>query len=142
MMLHRNWTDLVKLAFTASAIIVITAFVCARWRKPLVKPKTRRLAFRVDDIPFKDESELDHKIRSLLEQDPDLQGAVATLSRHSLMPRDEHALCATFSITTSISGENLCARLNKAGNGHSYYYSCKFEGITPLYENKSGADVE
>ncbi|KAL5592378.1 hypothetical protein FOBRF1_013404 [Fusarium oxysporum] len=33
-------------------------------------------------------------------------------------------------------------QLRRAGNGHPYSYTCKFEGITPLYEDKNGADVD
>ncbi|KAH6881035.1 hypothetical protein B0T10DRAFT_609236 [Thelonectria olida] len=64
------------------------------------------------------------------------------MARHSLVPHGNDSLCATISIITSLSADDLSAQLRRAGNGHPYSYTCKFEGITPLYEDKNGADVD
>ncbi|EPS29040.1 hypothetical protein PDE_03987 [Penicillium oxalicum 114-2] len=64
------------------------------------------------------------------------------MSLHSLTPRDKRFLCATVSITTPLSGEDLCARLRRTGTCYPYSYTCRFDGITPLYENESGGDVD
>ncbi|OQE13144.1 hypothetical protein PENFLA_c053G03067 [Penicillium flavigenum] len=49
---------------------------------------------------------------------------------------------ATVYITTPLSGEDLCARLHRSGKCYPYSYTCKFDGITPLYEDEKGADVD
>ncbi|KAJ5887721.1 hypothetical protein N7495_007762 [Penicillium taxi] len=102
----------------------------------------KRLTFRVDNIPNSDTKELEHIIKSFAEQDPDLQRAVATMTCHRLTPRDKHFACATISITTLLSGEDLCARLGRSSKGSQYIFTCRFDGITPLYEDENGADVD
>ncbi|KAJ5900022.1 hypothetical protein N7495_004766 [Penicillium taxi] len=138
---YKIWADLAKIVATASIVIVVTALL-VRWRQPLEVPKPKRLTFRVDNIPINDTKELEHNIKSFAEQDPDLQRAVATIICHRLTPRDKHFFCATVSITTSLSGENLCARLSRTSKCYPYTFTCRFDGITPLYEGESGADVD
>ena len=140
---YNIWADGVKLVATVTIVIMVTALI-VRWRQPLEapKPKPKRLTFRVDNIPINGSNELDHNIRCIAEQEPDLQRAVSTMAQHSLTPRDKHSLCATVSITTVLSGEDLCTRLHRAGNCYPYSYTCRFDGITPLYDDRNGADVE
>lgn len=95
-----------------------------------------------DDIPTDQTDNLDRNLKSILEEVLDLRGDADTMARHSLVPHGNDSLCATISIITSLSADDLSAQLRRAGNGHPYSYTCKFEGITPLYEDKNGADVE
>lgn len=136
-----TWTELFKLVITATIVSVVTTFLVRR-RQPLEAPKPRRLSFRVDNIPIQDANKLDRNLRSFAEHNPDLQRAFTTMSCHSLTPRDKHFVCATVSITTPLSEADLCTRLYRTGKCYLYSYTCKFDGITPLYEGESGADVE
>ncbi|KAJ6102456.1 hypothetical protein N7486_004883 [Penicillium sp. IBT 16267x] len=140
-MLYNIWADFAKIVVTASIVIVITALLVRR-RQPLESSKPKRLTFRVDNIPINETKELEHNIKSFAKQDPDLQRAVATIVCHRLTPRDKRFVCATVSITTSLSGEDLCARLRRTSKSYLYSFTCRFDGITPLYEDESGADVD
>ena len=100
------------------------------------------IVFRVDEIPPSDQYELDENIRSVVEQDTVLGEVVDTLFRRSLAPYGDY-LCATFSITTSLLPENLVKQLGQASKRkHDYKYTCKFLGITPLYDAQGDAEVE
>ncbi|KLU88157.1 hypothetical protein MAPG_07144 [Magnaporthiopsis poae ATCC 64411] len=107
-------------------------------------PEPKRLAFRVNDIPIDHTDVLDLTLRSIVEQDSVLRGTAATITCRSLAPQDDQFACATVSISTSLTGDDLCNRLHKAGKEqpYTYSYTCKFDGITPLYDAKSGADVD
>ncbi|KAK2035755.1 hypothetical protein LZ31DRAFT_601892 [Colletotrichum somersetense] len=127
-----------------AVIVCLAAVVLSRrfvWsRSVTLKPKT--LTFRVDDIPIDHANTLESNLRSIAERDPVLRDAAATIVRRSLAPKDKETVCATVSTTTPLSGEDLCARLRKGGRVYPYSYSCKFEGVTPLYDAKNGADVD
>ncbi|KAJ6033774.1 hypothetical protein N7444_011545 [Penicillium canescens] len=146
---------LLKLVVTATIVIMLTAFrfmltafrfmltaVRARRRQPLEAPKPKSLTFRIDDIPIDHTKELVRNIRSVAKHDPVLRGAAATIVHHSVAPKDKRFICATVSITTPLSGEDLCARLHRSGKCYPYSYTCKFDGITPLYEDEKGADID
>ncbi|KAL8294757.1 hypothetical protein RB600_000626 [Gaeumannomyces tritici] len=138
-------TTSAELIMAAFIIILVTAILFTRHSKqPSEAPKPKCLAFRVNDIPIDHTDELDLTLRSIAEQDPVLRGAAATIACRSLAPQNNQFGCATVSISTSLSGDNLCDRLHKAGKDqpYTYSYTCKFDGITPLYEGKSGADVD
>jgi hypothetical protein len=135
------WGDLLKLVVTATIVILLTA-VRARWRQPLEAPKPKSLTFRIDDIPIEHTKELVRNLRSVAEHDPVLREAVATIVHHSVAPKYKRFVCATVSITTPLSGQDLCARLHRSGKCYPYSYTCKFDGITPLYVDEKGADVE
>ncbi|KAJ4127453.1 hypothetical protein NW754_007781 [Fusarium falciforme] len=60
----------------------------------------------------------------------------------SLAPKDKHSVCATVSIITSLSADDLSARLRRVGNGYPYRYTSKFHGVTPLYEDQNGAEAD
>lgn len=158
MMSYIIWTDLkadlIKLVVTAYIVTMVTEFFVRR-RQPLEVPKEplempksqevpnpKSLTFRVDGIPVNHADELLRNLKTLAEQDPDLRGAAATMAQRSLTPRDKLSACATISVTTTLSGGDLCARLQRSGKGYPYSYTCEFGGITPLYEDKNGADVE
>ncbi|KAJ5894279.1 hypothetical protein N7495_005970 [Penicillium taxi] len=140
-MSYNIWADMAKIVITMSIVIVVTALLVRR-RQPLEGPKPKRLTFRVDNIPIDDTKKLEQNIKAFAEQDPDLRSAVTTIICHRLTPRDKCFVCATVSITTSLSGEVLCARLDRISKGYQYIFTCRFDGITPLYEDESGADVD
>ncbi|KAH8665485.1 hypothetical protein BGZ61DRAFT_366836 [Ilyonectria robusta] len=102
----------------------------------------RSLTLRIDDIPAHHTDNLDRNLKSILEEVPDLRGDADTMVRRSLVSHGNDSLCATISIITSLSADDLSAQLRRAGNGYPYSYTCRFEGITPLYEDKNGADVD
>lgn len=145
-----NWADLIKLVVTATSVLMlIVVHVCQqqqqqrrRRRQPLEAPKPKNLTFHIDDIPIDDTEKLVDNILSVVEQDPDLQEAVATMVHRSSAPMGKHFVCATFSITTPLSGDDLCTHLRQSGKAYPYKYTCKFYGLTPLYDNGNGADVE
>jgi len=107
-------------------------------------PEPKRLSFRVNDIPIDHTDELDPTLRSIVEQDSVLREAAATIACRSLTPQNSQFACATVSISTSLFGDDLCNRLHSAGKDqpYTYSYTCKFDGITPLYDAESSADVE
>ncbi|KAL8382735.1 hypothetical protein RB595_006496 [Gaeumannomyces hyphopodioides] len=149
----------IAVSVTATIILATSILIGRHSKQPLEAPKTeiltsrvdqaapkpKILAFRVNDIPIDyTTDELVLALRSIAEQDPVLRRAAETLACRSLASQDNQFGCATVSITTSLSGDDLCDRMRKAGKGQSYAYryTCKFDGITPLYESKSGADVD
>ncbi|KAH7129663.1 ankyrin repeat-containing protein, partial [Dactylonectria estremocensis] len=157
--------------FATASVVLVTAILIRRPPgQPLKPPKTESLTLRIDDIPADHTDNLDHaalapkdkrsltlriddipadhtdnldrNLKSILEEVPGLRGDADTMARRSLVPRGNDSLCATISIITSLSADDLSAQLRRAENGHPYSYTCKFEGITPLYEDKNGADVD
>ncbi|KAK1999116.1 hypothetical protein LX36DRAFT_633060 [Colletotrichum falcatum] len=100
----------------------------------------KSLTFRVDDIPANHVDDFDRNLQSIAEGDAALHGVA--LTRRSLEHSDRENVCATVTVTTTLSGKDLCSRLAKAGNGFPYSYSCDFDGITPLYEDINGAAVD
>jgi hypothetical protein len=133
----------VKLTVTVTIAVILTAVLVHR-RRRVNTPRPKSLSFRIDDIPTDHTDQLVENLRSLAEQDPDLRRALSTKFRHTLTPKDKRFICATVSITTTLSGEEVCARLHRSGDlqGYKYSYTCVFDGITPLYEHEDGADVE
>ncbi|KAH7308494.1 ankyrin repeat-containing protein [Stachybotrys elegans] len=106
-------------------------------------PKAKKsLTLRIDDIPADDIDSLDRNLKSILEKVLDLERDSDTIVRRSLVPFGKKNLCATISIITSLSADDLSARLHQAGSDHPYKYTCKFEGITPLYEDKNHVEVD
>jgi hypothetical protein len=126
----------------ATTGVVLLATIFMRTLSGLPSKRKRSLTFRVDDIPAEDADTLDHNLKSVLKEVPDLQEDIGTLACRSLVRYSSDTLCATISIRTSLSADELSTRLRQAGHRHPYKYTCKFEGITPLYENKDCADVE
>ncbi|KAJ5144591.1 ankyrin repeat-containing protein [Penicillium atrosanguineum] len=124
-------------------VILLFAFF-TRERKQTEAPRPKSLTFRVDDIPIDHQNKFIDNLKSVAEQDPDLRRAIATIARHTLTPKDKRFACATISISTTLTCEELCTRLSVAGNlkGYKYSYTCVFDGITPLYEHQNGADVD
>ncbi|KAH6973907.1 hypothetical protein EDB80DRAFT_595707 [Ilyonectria destructans] len=112
-------------------------------RDAALAPKDKKsLTLRIDDIPADHTDSLDRNLKSILEEVPGLRGDADTIVRRSLVPYSNDSLYATISIIISLSADDLCAQLCRARNGHLYKYTCKFKGITPLYEDKNGADVD
>lgn len=106
-------------------------------------PKTKKsLTLRIDEIPAGHVDNLDRNLKSILDKILDLQGDANPMICRSLVSHGKDSLCATVSIKTSLPADDLSAQLRRATNSYPYNYTCKFEGITPLYEDKNGADVE
>ncbi|VTT58628.1 unnamed protein product, partial [Fusarium fujikuroi] len=106
-------------------------------------PKTKKsLTLRIDEIPADHVDNLDRNLKSIHDKVVDLQGDANPMICRSLVSHGKDSLCATVSIKTSLSADDLSAQLRRAGNSYPYNYTCKFEGITPLYEDKNGADVD
>ncbi|KPA35726.1 hypothetical protein FLAG1_11555 [Fusarium langsethiae] len=106
-------------------------------------PKTKKsLTLRIDDIPADHIDNLDRNLKSILGKIPDLRGDANPMVRRSLVSHGKDSLCATISINTSLSADDLSAQLCQAGQAHPYKYTCKFKGVTPLYEDKNGADID
>ncbi|KAH7016248.1 ankyrin repeat-containing protein, partial [Microdochium trichocladiopsis] len=122
-------------------VVLVTATLIRRCsRQASEAPKS--LTLRIDGIPTDHADELFTNLRSIAERSPVLRAAAATMALRSLAQHGKDSVCATISTTTSLSGDDLSAQLRRAGNSHPYRYTCKFEGITPLYEDKNGADAD
>ncbi|RBA17497.1 hypothetical protein FPRO05_11212 [Fusarium proliferatum] len=106
-------------------------------------PKTKKsLTLRIDEIPAGHVDNLDRNLKSILDKILDLQGDANPMICRSLVSHGKDSLCATVSIKTSLPADDLSAQLRRATNSYPYNYTCKFEGITPLYEDQNGADVD
>jgi hypothetical protein len=126
---------------TAIVALVITTLIRRSSGQPLKLPK-KSLTLRVDDIPADHIHILGHNLKSIFEEDPNLRGDADKVVLRSLVRHSNDGFCATISTITSLSADDLSAQLGRAGNGHRYSFTCKFEGITPLHEDENGVDVE
>ncbi|RYP53591.1 hypothetical protein DL768_001455 [Monosporascus sp. mg162] len=130
----------------APVVILITAMSrnALFRRAPTQKDKPQRhLTLRIDDVPSdKSREALKNDLRSIATRDSGLQETINTLSRLTLVRRNEHSACATASFRTSIPEDVLLGRLRCAGEGLPYRYDCKFYGITPLYEDETSTKVD
>ncbi|KND92361.1 Vegetative incompatibility protein HET-E-1 [Tolypocladium ophioglossoides CBS 100239] len=137
--------DSVTLVVTA-AIIVLTAVLVRRnlaratTTRSSSAPRPKSVTFRIDDIPIGHTDELDRNLISIVDKDLALRGVALTI--RSLAPYGQDSLCATVSITTTLFGDVLSTQLHQAGKTQPYRYTCKFRGITPLYDAKSNAHVD
>jgi hypothetical protein len=127
---------------TASVVLLATILPQRSLRQPLKSPATQTPTRRVDEIPADHVDNLDRNLKSIFDKVLDLQGDANPMICRSLVSHGKDSLCATVSIKTSLSADDLSAQLRRATNSYPYNYTCKFEGITPLYEDKNGADVE
>ncbi|KAM3524619.1 hypothetical protein MY4038_007640 [Beauveria bassiana] len=106
-------------------------------------PRTRKsLTLRIDEIPANHVDNLDRNLKSILGKILDLRGDANPMVCRSLVSHGKDSLCATISINTSLSADDLCAQLRQAGQAHPYKYTCEFQGITPLFEDKNGASID
>lgn len=147
--LSNSWSNMatpVELLATAIATVIVVLLTAILFRKiakqPLQPPTIKCLTLRIDDIPADQTDDLDRNLKAIIEQDPTLRAVAATPIRRSLAPKDKLSVCATISIRTSLSADDLSARLRRVGNGYPYRYTSKFDGITPLYEDQNCAEVE
>lgn len=133
---------------TASVVLLATILHHRSLRQPLKPaetsaPKTKKsLTLRIDEIPADHIDNLDRNLKSILDKILDLQGDANPMVCRSLVSHGKDSLCATISINTSLSADDLSAQLCQAGQAHPYKYTYKFKGVTPLYEDKNGADIE
>lgn len=142
----RLWT--IFLGLVIAVVIILLSSAAGRRPAPsapndaeTLKP-SKSLTFRVDDIPVSHVGVVDRNLQSIAELDSVLCGAAASFVRRSMAHKDSSFVCATFSATTYLSGNELCAQLLQAGTDYPYSYSCDFDGITPLFEDSNGAAVE
>ncbi|KAI6623871.1 hypothetical protein MCOR14_009448 [Pyricularia oryzae] len=105
-------------------------------------PEPKSLTFRVNGIPIDHADKFEATLKSITEQIPVLRKATDSIICRSLARKNNGFSCATVSITTSLPADELSARLNRFGGSPRYSYSCKFYGITPLYDGKDDADVD
>ncbi len=147
---------------TASVVLLATILHQRSLRQPFKSPATQTLTRRVDDTPTEtsapktkksltlriDEIPADHvdnlerNLKSILGKILDLRGDANPMVCRSLVSYGKDSLCATISINTSLSADDLSAQLRQAGQAHPYKYTCKFQGVTPLFEDKNGASIE
>ncbi|KAK1991103.1 hypothetical protein LX36DRAFT_753802 [Colletotrichum falcatum] len=100
----------------------------------------RDVTLRVDLVPpGKSFKELENELKSVVAGSPDLQGQLDALVVRSITPRDRTCICATVTVRTMLIEELLLARLQQASKAYAYRYDCAFYGLTPLYEDASGA---
>ncbi|ORY62117.1 uncharacterized protein BCR38DRAFT_347066 [Pseudomassariella vexata] len=105
------------------------------------RPK-RHVVIRIYEIPIDTTREqLQTDLTEIAKKDLALQEAVSTIKRISLVRIDKKWACATASFHTSISDVELARRFNRAAEGQ-YQYDCRFDGITPLYEDERDAIVD
>ncbi|EJP61221.1 Ankyrin repeat-containing protein [Beauveria bassiana ARSEF 2860] len=147
---------------TASVVLLATILHQRSLRQPLKSPATQALTRRVDDTPAEtsapktkksltlriDEIPADHvdnldrNLKSILSKILDLRGDANPMVCRSLVSHGKDSFCATISINTSLSADDLSAQLRQAGQAHPYKYTCKFQGVTPLFEDKNGASID
>ncbi|KAF9772370.1 hypothetical protein IL306_009926 [Fusarium sp. DS 682] len=133
---------------TASVVLLATILHHRSLRQPLKPaetsaPKTKKsLTLRIDEIPADHIDNLDRNLKSILGKILDLRGDAKPMACRSLVSHGKDSLCATISINTLLSADDLSAQLYQAGQAHPYKYTCKFKGVTPLYEDKNGADID
>ncbi|CAH0052035.1 unnamed protein product [Clonostachys rhizophaga] len=134
----------VKLLMTLVTIVIIAWGLTGPLRQPSRKQsRSETWTLRVDDIPTNESGVLASNLQTIIDQDQALKNAVPTpICCNSITPRDDRSSCATVSITSALSAEELCILLEKALTKHSYTFSCTFDDITPLYEDPSRVDVD
>ncbi|VUC37866.1 unnamed protein product [Clonostachys rosea] len=134
----------VKLLMTVVTIVIIAWALTGPLRQPSRRqPPFETWTLRVDDIPTSESGAFASNLQSNIDQDRKLKDAVPTpIDCNSITPRDDRSSCATVSITSSLSAEELCTLLERALGKHPYTFSCTFDGITPLYEDPSRVDID
>ncbi|KAI1839800.1 hypothetical protein JX266_013987, partial [Neoarthrinium moseri] len=108
------------------------------------RPK-RHVVLRVREVPdSKSIEDLIHDLRTISTIDPALREAVDTIDRISLIPTHKPWACATASFHTELLDTELAERLTSASAAASLAYrcDCTFSGITPIHEDKAGAQVD
>ncbi|CAG9999233.1 unnamed protein product [Clonostachys byssicola] len=134
----------VKLLMTVVTIVITAWVLTGRLRQtPKKQPQSETWTLRVDDIPTNEAGDFHSNLQTIIDRDQKLKDAVPALFRcNSITPRDDRSSCATVSITSSLSAEELCTLLERAPSKHCYTFSCTFDGITPLYEDPSRVDID
>ncbi|CAI6098976.1 unnamed protein product, partial [Clonostachys chloroleuca] len=127
-----------------TAIVLVMTILIRRSSGQLLKlPKNKKsLTLRIDDIPADYIDILDHNLESIVKEVLNLWGDADKVVRCSLVRYGNDSLCATISIITLLSVDDLSAQLGRAGNSYPYSFTCKFEGIILLYEDENGVDVD
>lgn len=100
------------------------------------------LTLRILEVPIDTTREqLKVNLESIISSDSGLRDKV-TLRLHSLVRRDRMSSCATVTFHASVSKVDLIKRLRQTSLDYPYKFDLDFYGITPVYEDPSGANVE
>ena len=137
------------------ALFALTIAICCHalfWRQQkkkstLIPEKTlipkKKLILRIEEIPAEIEPEtLQLDLESLVNQNQILTEDAITIEQLSLARRDQKMACATAAFHTSLPPNEVIKKLSQAHPRSPYRFDNKFDGITPLYEVRGGADVE
>ncbi|KAH7008807.1 hypothetical protein EDB80DRAFT_576244 [Ilyonectria destructans] len=91
-----------------------------------------------------DVDELIQDVKSIGDKDSNLKSSVDTVFKRSFEPHGKTHYTATVTMATRIPRSDLCKRLREVTKSLNlpYEYSHEFHGITPLYDNRKGADVD
>ena len=133
-------------AFGSALVSVLSAvsLPVPLYRPPRTKTLPfKKLALRIDVVPADMSTDVFQRdLRSIVDSDPDLKERVTSIEHHFLVRRDQRMACATATFCTSLDARGLIAELHKASVGYPYIFDVHFRGITPLYEDPAGANVE
>lgn len=136
------WT--IVLGSTLVSILIVVSIHMVFYRSPRKKtPRWRKLALRIDQIPTDKPADVFQRdLQSIINGAPDLKECATSIKHHLLVQRNARMACATATFYTSLDGTELVAKLKQAGSRHPYRFDVDFHGMTPLYEDPAGADVE
>lgn len=141
---YPNWGPVFSTILLALAIVICyhILFWHPSKKTKAIRPK-RPFTLRIEGVQIgKSSNDLRCDLLSIIEGDTILKQDAITVETHSIVPRDQRIACATATFYTSIPKNEMMGRLRKAGTSLPYHFDDNFQGITPLYEARGGADVE
>jgi hypothetical protein len=109
-----------------------------------MRPK-RSVVLRAQEIPIqRTRDDVRKDLGEIAATDPTLKEVVSTLSHLTLVAMDNHWACATMSFDTTLSDPELVERFSRASATlpWRYKFDSTFYGVTPLYEDANGAQIE
>lgn len=115
---------------------------------PLPLSPQKKITIQVRMVRTADFKELIQDVKSIGDKDSNLKSSVDTVFKRSFEPHGKTHYTATVTMATRIPRSDLCKRLREVTKSlnlpyeYSHEYSHEFHGITPLYDNRGGADVE
>ncbi|KAI0010398.1 hypothetical protein F4779DRAFT_616681 [Xylariaceae sp. FL0662B] len=148
----RGWTWLLSVIIIIIALFTVIFFrllftkqiKSKQGAEPKKEAKSKReLSLRISKVPAdKSLDALKSHLKSIATEDPAFKESLNTLDLRSVIRIDKQEACAIVTVTTSVLENELLDQLKKANNQLPYDYDCKFYGITPLFEDISGAKVD
>ncbi|KZL75278.1 ankyrin repeat-containing protein [Colletotrichum tofieldiae] len=130
---------LAAIALTLVAALLVLPF----FQQPAQQqPTKRRLSLRVEDIPPDEHDRVERILQETVQNDAVLRHAVTAPVLRSLGHNGPRSLCATITLRTSLSLDDLVTRLRQSGVNSPYNYNYNFEGITPLHDDSESVDVD